>query len=108
MTFKKSSVDVIWKVFSPSSSARVTIVALFPRLRLVLVVTKASETLKFSSPSITSSSRTVTDEHISAPLPEPGANVKVLLNPRKSPWPSTVACLFLDGCRNVLLLAAAK
>lgn len=54
----------------------VTAVALFPKLRLSMVVTKVSATVKSSSCSILLSRRVEMEEHISAPSPDPGENVR--------------------------------
>jgi hypothetical protein len=77
----------IYTVVLPSSSVIVMAVTLFPRLRLVPVVTRATMTMKSSSPSTLASERTATDAHISVPEPEPGANVRGNDNEEKSPSP---------------------
>jgi hypothetical protein len=68
----------------PSSSVRVTRVALFPRLKLIPEVTRESTAAKSSSDSTRLSGRIITDVHISAPSPEPGENVKCIFSAAKS------------------------
>ena len=67
----------------------VTVVAVFPSLRLVPAsVSRDSATVKFSSDSTRSSETTVIEAHLSAPLGDPLAKVSVMDVKEKSPSPA--------------------
>ena len=72
-----------------------TTVTSFPKLRLSPTVTRVRETLKSSSNSAMLSDRTLMDEHICAPSPEPGAKVRVVESELKSPSLTVAMCTYV-------------